>query len=232
MKLRDLKGLFRSSKHKLICSENPFGDYWVFDFAAKDIDWRPGEHGIYTLPDFEVQGKKWRAFSVASHPTEGFMRIGTKIGNKPSSFKTKMRDMKTGDEIKIRGPFGWFLLQDETSPIVMIAGGIGITPYRALFKKLAKGNKREATLIYSSNDGYLFQDELDSIAAADGNINIEYVSSREETRDKIDDRAQKYENNAFYYISGAPPMIESAIDSLKEKGIDRKRIITDPFKGY
>jgi NAD(P)H-flavin reductase len=60
--------------------------------------------------------------SVASIHEENIIKIGTKIPASSSPWKQKLRSLKAGETINIRGPFGWFKIQDETSPVVMVAG--------------------------------------------------------------------------------------------------------------
>jgi len=125
MKLSDFKGLFKKSVLTVISVKNPHGDYYEVALEPKaSTRWNPGEHGIFKLPDNQVEGKKWRAFSIASIPEEGLVLIGTRIGSEISSFKKELISMKKGDKVAMTGPFGWFKMQDASTPIVMVAGAI------------------------------------------------------------------------------------------------------------
>lgn len=116
MKLLDFKGLFKKSVATVVSVENPYGDYCVIKMKPEPtLKWQAGEHGIFKLPNNNVQGKKWRAFSVASIPEEGLFKIATRTGEKISRFKRELIAMKKGDAVKITGLFGWFMIQDETS---------------------------------------------------------------------------------------------------------------------
>lgn len=170
--------------------------------------------------------------SIASTHDEGIVKIGTRMGETPSTWKQKISSMKPGDKINIRGPFGPFKIQDQESPVVMIAGGIGITPFRAILKQISTEKQRDIVLVYSSNEDYLFKAELDAIAKNNDKITIHYVSGREEVSSLIAEYAKKYSNDGYYYISGAPSMIKSIQSQLKENGITKKRILNDSFQGY
>ena len=98
------------------------------------LTWVPGEHGIFTLPSKKIEGRKYRLFSIASIPEEGFILLGTRTGKEISSFKQALLTMKPNEKVALRGPFGWLKIQDETSPIVMFANGVGIALIRALLK--------------------------------------------------------------------------------------------------
>lgn len=233
MKLRDFKGVFNKSTATVISVENVSADYWVIKIKPADgVNWRPGEHGIFTLPGKDVNGKKWRAFSVASIPEEGYMMIGTKTGQKPSSFKKVLTSLKSGESVNVRGPFGWFTLKDETSPVVLAAGGVGITPIRALLKELEKGNKREVSLVHASSDHHLFRDETEKLAEQDGNISVHYPRTTDETRTTLAEIAGIHGNNAYYYVSGSFGMMKSIKKTLKAGKIKGSRFIHDPFIGY
>ncbi len=233
MKLSDFKGLFKRSIAYIEDIENPFGNYYIIKLKTdKGLTWRAGEHGIFKLIEQPVTGKKWRPFSVASIPEEGYMLIGIKLRDTISSYKKALINMKTGDKVRITGPFGWFTLQDEISPIVLIAGGIGVTPIRALLKDVEKENKREVEVIYTSSDFHLFENDIKTIQEKDAKINLYMLNNKEETQQEIQKAASKYGNNAYYYISGSQKVIKSVKRLLKSQSIKSKRMINDPFFGY
>jgi ferredoxin-NADP reductase len=232
MKLSDLKGLLNKSTLSAISVENPYEDYYQIKLSSEQKNWTPGEHAIFTMPGKEIKGKKFRAFSVASSPEEGFIMIGTRTGASISSYKQALTQLKPGDKVKMIGPFGWFKLQDEASPIVLIASGVGITPIRALLKQIETDKKREVTVIYSSKDYYLFGDEIEAISEKNDQINLIKTHSRQETQDSISHAVSKYKNEAFYFVSGAVPVIKSIKRNIKAEGISKQRIISDPFFGY
>lgn len=233
MKLSDFKGLFKKSITIVESVENTFEDYYVIKLIAKPgFAWSPGEHGIFTLPGKVIDGRKWRAFSVASIPEEGFVLLGTRTGIKISSFKKELIALKKGDKVAMRGPFGWFKLQDNTSPLVMFAGGVGITPIRALLKALESDKNRTVEVVYSSNKFYMFDEEIEEIIKINPRIILHKTVNTEETKQKIDELAKKYGNKAYYYNSGSFKVVKSIKTQLKGKGVKGKRLIDDWFFGY
>ncbi len=233
MKLSDFKGLFKKATLTIESVKNPHGDYYEVKMKPEPgLTWNPGEHGIFKLPGRQVDGKKWRAFSVASVPEEGVMVIGTRTGKKISGFKKELISMKKGDKVAVTGPFGWFKVQDSISPMVMIAGGVGITPIRALLKQLEKDSARPVELVYASSDYYLFGDEIEAIAAGNDQIILHKTSGNAETGSAVTELASKHKGKAYYYISGSQPFIGAIKKQIKDKGIKGSRIISDPFMGY
>lgn len=232
MKLKDFKGLFTSSYVEFIKATNVYEDYYEIELKpGKDINWTPGMHAIFTLPNNKIKGKKFRAFSIASTAKENKILLGTRTGKEVSSFKEVLLNMKAGEKVKMRGPFGWFYLMNNTAPIVMIALGVGITPIRALLTELKHKSDREVNVIYSS-PYYMYKEHIDGIVEHNKSIKVDYLTTVEETEAKYIEHANQYGNKAYYYISGTQNAIKSIKNTLKQKGIKKSRMIFDPFLGY
>lgn len=207
-------------------------DIYSFIFTPKrPCVWKAGQHGIFLLPRLKVEGKKWRAFSIASSSHERIVRISTIIKDEPSSFKKHLRSLNVGDSVIMYGPFGEFHTSKKISRIVGIAGGIGITPFRAVLKDIALGVilDTEITLIYSSQTTYTYKQELEQFAQHPA-IEIIYTTTPEEVNAQIDTQVEKHGNSASYFVSGSPGMIGAIRKSLKGKGV--RHIVNDSFKGY
>jgi NAD(P)H-flavin reductase len=230
MKLTDFKGLGQKVDLKLLDKNALGNDIYEFNFSIENVkQWRPGEHAAFMFPDKKISGKTFRGFSIASIPDEGILKIATNISTSPSSFKKHLQSLTEGDTIRMRGPFGWFTLKDENSPLVMIAGGVGITPIRALFKELEKGNNHFVSLLYSSSQEHVFKDELLEIAEKDPRIDMYLIHNKEEVHRILNKKIMAYGNTAYYYISGSFSMIQDIRKKLRSKGISYRKIIIDPF---
>jgi NAD(P)H-flavin reductase len=192
----------------------------------------PGEHAIFKLPESKVEGKKYRAFSIASVTEEGHILLATRTGNQISSYKKALIGSQKGTKVKVTGPFGWFKVQDKTSPIVMAAGGVGITPIRALMKHLEKDDSRPITIVYASGDNYLFGEELEAITEANDQMTLIKTSVPEETSEAMNKLAKEYGSKAWYYVSGSQGFIKAMKNIVTSHGISGKQFINDPFLGY
>lgn len=177
-----------------------------------------------------MQGKKLRAFSIASSQHENEVKIATIISNTPSDFKQKLFALEPGEEILLNGPFGEFHVAPGTT-MVGIAGGIGITPFRAVAYEIVNGHiDATLTLIYAGKNNYFaFKEEFDKFANHP-NITVIYVNTPYEVNAEIKQVVSFLKNKATYYISGSPGMIGAIRKALTEQGV--KKIINDPFKGY
>lgn len=233
MKLRYFKGLFKTHPMRFVSMEKVSGDYILVKMQSPyPIEWEAGQHGAFTLPDKKFKGKSFRAFSLANDPKDNTFLIGTRTGSKPSAFKQTMMEMQEGDTIKMRGPFGWFVVQDDTSPIVMLALGVGITPMRSLLYALKDETTRLIHLIHSAKDFYLFSDELKQLEKENPEIKLTFVPNREEFKQALTAVAFSYDSSAYYYVSGTMKGIRSTRTLLKGLKVKGKRIIYDPFFGY
>jgi len=221
------------SKGSIKSISNPFNDYYIVKIAVEEnFKWDAGQYGIFKLNTTIEGDKNQRIFSFASIMEENEILVGTRVGPKISKFKEIFLNLEVGDEIEIKGPMGKFMLRDNSEPIVMIAGGVGITPIRGLFKELEKDNLRDVNLVYSSMDNYLFLDDLQAVAKKDSKISVHTVTTPENTQSKIREMTKQYKNNAIYYVSGSPGLIKAIQNILAEEGIEKERIIFDSFMGY
>lgn len=230
---RYLKGMLRKSEAEIISVENPAEDYYVVKLKIEPgFNWNPGEHAMFRLPAKNVEGVDYRIFSVASVPEEGYILLGMRIGKKISSFKKELLSMQKGEKVSITGPFGWFRIRDNVSPMVMFASGVGVTPIRSLLKYLANDKSRQIEIVYASNSYYLFGEEIEQIVQNNSRMTLYKTVTPEETQEKLAELASKYGDTAYYYISGAPGVLESIRNLLHTKGVENKRIIDDTLKGY
>jgi len=233
MKLQDFKGLFKTHSMRFLSMEKVSGDYILVRMQAPHhIDWEAGQHGAFTLPGKKFKGRSYRAFSLASYPGEETFLIGTRTGTEISGFKQALMGMQEGDTIKLRGPFGWFVAQDDTSPIVMLAQGVGITPMRSLLYALKDETSRPIQLIHSAKDFYLFADEFKALEQKNQEIKLTFVADREDFKEALTAVASTYGSSAYYYVSGSFDAIRSTRTLLKGLKVKGNRIIYDPFFGY
>ena len=233
MKLSDLKGISKVHKLEFISATNTDKDYYEIELSKPEgLKWRPGEHAIFSIPNKKINGKKWRAFSIASTPKEGKILLGTRTGENISDFKKVLFGLSKGDTVKMRGPFGWFVEQDKTTPVVMIALGVGVTPIRALLTLFEHQHDRVVDVVYSSTDVFLYKERIQEIIDHNESFHISYETTLEATKESINNISLKHKSNAIYYLSGSIKAIKSVTKQLKANGVKGKQIINDPFYGY
>jgi NAD(P)H-flavin reductase len=219
--------------HELTLTETTEVSPNIFTFVfipKKTLHWKAGQHAVFSFPGTPIEGRGWRAFSIASSPEENEIRIATIIKGEPSAFKKVLRALQPGEKITMHGPFGEMYIKPSMKHIVGIAGGIGITPFRALIKSIAAGKAQDTTLtlIYSAQGDYTFKEEFDALTSP--HIHIIYTRTPEEVNTALTSLVSEYKNSASYFVSGSPGMIGTLRKTLQEKGV--KDIVNDSFKGY
>ncbi len=230
---RYLKGITNKTEARIVSIENPHDDYYVIKLEPSEgFSWNPGEHIMLKLIGHKTGKKESRMLSIASIEDEGQLIFGTRIGKEASSFKKALISLKPGDAVSLQGAFGWFRIRDDKSPIILFAGGIGITPVRAILKDLAHSQTRPINIVYSSSDSYLFIDEIQRLVDNNSSMTLYKVTSREEGHNILSQLAEKYGNDGYYYMSSSPRVISSVVKTLKSKGISSSRMIDDTMRGY
>ncbi len=105
---------------------------WQFEFhPSAPVRFRAGQFMELALPHGETDARGWRrVFSIASAPTHDEVRFGIRLPDKPSTFKSALLALEPGSRVTATSVGGDFLLPaDATTKLLLIAGGIGITPF-------------------------------------------------------------------------------------------------------
>ena len=146
---KDILPIFKKSELLFLESYKESEDVYTFLFEKeKDLTWKAGQHGLFSITHKKIKNPT-RPFSVASAPTEDVVKITIGISDDPSDFKKAMLELKQGMKVSMSGPVGAFYLKDN-SPSLLIAGGIGITPFRSIVKQIeAEGNGSRSQYTYS-----------------------------------------------------------------------------------
>ena len=203
---------------------------------SEPFSWRAGQFLHYVLhhePTDNRGSDRW--FTVASAPFEDVIMLTTKFTKeKGSSFKKSLKDLKIGDAIEVSDVDGDFVVDYPQAEYVFIAGGIGITPFRAILKELDHNNQStDITLLYANiNEHVTYKDEIEDIAKHNPNLKIHYVTSPERIDEqKIREFVANIDNSIFY-VSGPEPMVEGLGKTLKSMGVPDDHLKQDWFPGY
>lgn len=222
-------------KLKLLNQKEEVPNVHTFIFEPEEpLDWRPGQYMHYTFPHDNADSRgleRW--FTISSAPYEQHIKITTRMaGDKGSSFKKALLNLKAGDQIEADGPKGKFVLREGDYHHILIAGGIGITPYNSMLKQLAHDKKlSHADLLYANSDeNFVFDKDFEDLAAQDPTFREAKFVGRRITDGDLS--AYAAEDNSVFYLSGPEPMVESYEELLKSLGVPQERIMTDYFPGY
>lgn len=231
---QDILSIFKKRELLFLESYKESEDVYTFLFEKeKELTWKAGQHGLFSITHKTIK-KPTRPFTVASAPTESNVKITMRISDDPSDFKKAILELKQGMKVSMSGPVGSFYLKDN-SPSLLIAGGIGITPYRSILKQIeAEGNgiEKQINLLYiDSKKSFIYKDELDAIAN-NSLISLTYLTSRDDLHQEIDRFTTLYKNNGKYFIAGPKSMVDSISGYLQNNNISKRNIKKDAFLGY
>nr|WP_144921870.1 FAD-dependent oxidoreductase [Paenibacillus bovis] len=231
---QDALAVFKKREITFMESYKETENVYSFLFEKEnDFTWKAGQYCLFDITHKKIKNPT-RPFSVASAPSEGVIRITTKIGDNPSEFKKALLDLEKGMKIRVSGSVGPFYLEGN-SPALLVAGGMGITPFRAMLKQLeADGGRsgRKINLLYmDSQKPYLFKNELDEIANK-SLITIKYLESRDDLQKDIDTFINDNKEDGNYYIAGPKSMVTSIYSYIGNKNIHKRNIKKDVSDGY
>ena len=124
--------------------------------------------GQFMLWRFITKGRWWQShpFSLSAIPNGDSLRLTVKaVGD----FSGAIGELEPGTRVFVEGPFGVFTSAARRRPeVVLIAGGIGITPLRTLFEELSES--ADVTLLYRviSKSEIIFEEELREVERRNG----------------------------------------------------------------
>ena len=222
--------------------------YAEFDLQGEVAEFIPGQYFFVTLKpgDDAHREELTHHFSIVNSPAQkGILALATRLRLDQSLFKRTLNDSQIGDEVEIGKIAGSFLLPEVTTkPVVMIALGIGITPFVSMLRwAFEESRPYQFTLVYSDNEikSMAFLEELKQMDAQHDNLKMITSVTRDDSWDgekrHVDgDFIKEYLGDGFaeelYYVSGPPTIVEKVAASLKEAGVAEDSIKTDSFSGY
>ncbi|OIJ96061.1 oxidoreductase [Streptomyces sp. MUSC 14] len=223
--------LWRNLRHRLrVEAVVPESDDVVSVYVTgRGLDRLPARAGQFFLWRFLTRDRWWQAnpFSLSAAPDGRTLRLTAKASGAGSA---ALRHLKPGTRVFAEGPYGAFTTLHRTRPeSVLIAGGVGVTPIRALLEEL----DGHAVVIYRVAAGRdaVLHDELRDLALAKGAelhlvtgpVAPDLLAPRELAR-LVPDIADR-----DVFLCGPPGMMTAVLRSLGDLGVPRKQIHFERF---
>lgn len=217
---------------------------------AKPSDWsyRAGQFVDITLldpPETDAEGNT-RGFSISSAPSENAITVTTRL--RDTAFKRVLQRMPLGSSVKVEGPFGDLRLHHADRPAVLLAGGIGITPFRSiLVETISTGRLPYRVILFHANrrpKDAAFADELRKLERADANLTFvptmtaagEEAQTWSGERGRIDAAMLRRHLDdvidPIFYVAGPAGMVQGLRAMLVESRVNEDNIRTEEFTGY
>jgi len=185
----------------------------------------------------DSQWPESRVFSIASSPSERASALAVTISVKGRFTERIFRTLEPGSECWLKLPYGEFLFPADRR-LVLIAGGVGITPYLSLLKQMLEEKSEQAvSLCYGvrSAEHYLFGDLLGRCEAELPNFSkTVYCEDGSAPGQKgildIDAIRSAAPEGSLFYLSGPPVMIRTFKSRLHDLGVESERIRVDDWE--
>jgi len=218
---------------------------WELAFQpSRPVRFVPGQYMELTIPHrrADFRGSR-RYFSISSAPTDdGPITFAISMPTRSSSFKKALLELEPGARVHGTGVGGDFALpRDVSEPLLLVAGGIGITPFASqLAAATARGDRRDVVVAYATSTPgpvpyaalleqsgarvVLFGPEPETLPtgweyAGAGRVSGERLAA------VIPDVARRRA-----YVSGPPALVSELRRALRSQGA--RRVHSDAFSGY
>lgn len=197
-----------------------------------------------------------RAYSVASRPAdEGQIVLNIRLATPPPArqdvppgiVSSWLFGLRPGDAVAVSGPYGHFGATDTGREMVVIGGGVGMAPLRAIIHDQLerRQNGRRISFWYGarSREELFYVDEFDALAQRHANFRwtpaLSEPAQADEWKGKVGFihdvvfrsylRDHPAPEDCEYYLCGPPLMIEAVYAMLDSCGVERSSIFNDDF---
>ncbi|MFO7729145.1 MAG: ferredoxin reductase family protein [Spirochaetia bacterium] len=228
--------------YRVVKVEQPSDQVTTIGFElekGRAVRHNPGQFAFYRFLD-GVPGKEEHPFTISAGTKGSDQKSYLSFSAKAlGDFTEALPSVQVGARLKVNGPYGVFSYRSlpQDSPLVWIAGGIGITPFLSMARSLVQErNVPKPVLLWNARrpEDFIYSDELkraaELVPVLDGQQ--EYWDGR---RGRITEEllqevlSGEAIRRAMFFICGPPAMMTSVRGSLKSLGVDSSRMIWERF---
>jgi predicted ferric reductase len=234
LRYRVLAPLRQATRHRLrVCSVGAEGPGVVsIEVEGQHLEELQAEAGQFFRWRF-LTPDTWltaHPFSLSAPPTDNRLRLTVKALGEGS---TQLQSVAVGTWVVAEGPYGAMTAARRTQrDVLLVAGGVGITPMRALFETMPLSPGQDLTLLYRARslDEVLFRRELEEIAWRRGTA-LHYLLGEDRSclsaaglLSRVPDLAER-----DVYLCGPAGMAGAVRTGLLEAGLPAERLHEERF---
>ncbi|HEV2047079.1 MAG TPA: 2Fe-2S iron-sulfur cluster-binding protein [Chthoniobacterales bacterium] len=249
-------GIRKFSIRKKVMETEDISSFYLEPHDRKPLpSFLPGQYLTFELRIPGQKNKTVRCYSLSDGPRTDFYRVSIKrLGAPPDKegvqpglvsnyFHTHLKE---GDIVDVKAPGGHFSLDPtETGGVVLISGGIGVTPMLSMLNTLVEmRSTREIHFFYGVRNRaeHAMKEHLEKVARENPNVHLYVCYSKPDEGHKP---GQDYQhasrvsvellkqllpsNNYDFYICGPGPLMESLTTGLSEWGVPDKNVHFETF---
>ncbi len=205
------------------------------------LNYKPGQYLFVTVKSGE--NKLSKPLSLSSSPTEKeHIEFTKKLTD--SEFSNTLKTLKVSDWAMIDAPYGKFTFEGENEKIALLAGGIGITPFRSICKYCTDRRlTAKITLLYGnrSESDIVFKKELEELKKQNKNLKVVFILNEASNAWKgatgvinaemVKKEVPDYKERVFY-VCGPPPMVQAMEKLIKDLGLPPAQLKLEAFTGH
>jgi ferredoxin-NADP reductase len=186
-----------------------------------------------------------RSYSIASAPADEQLMLTIERLDDGEVSPYLVDDVRPSDPLEFLGPIGGYFVWEEEmgGPLLLIAGGSGVVPLRAMARQRAlTGSDVPTRFLYSARtaDALIYRSELNALAASDTHFQLVYTLTRSQPpgwtgyarrvdADMLREVAWSPEDNPAIYLCGPTPFVEAVSAQLVALGHNPARIRIERF---
>ena len=221
----------------------------AFHFEKPEgFTFKPGQaiDVILADPSLSDAASARHTFSLVSAPFQDELIVATRM--RDSAFKRALKLLPIGAAAQLDGPFGSLILHNNRArPAVLIAGGIGITPFMSIVQQAAHDHlAQDLVLLYSNRrpEDAAFLAELQQLEHQNNRFRLIATMTQMQKSARAWEGETRLIDAEFvttisrelsspiYYVAGPPAMIEGVRQTLNRAGVDDDDIRSEDFFGY
>jgi nitric oxide dioxygenase len=200
----------------------------------------PGQYLTVKVKPEDSEYTHLRHYSLSDAPGKDYYRISVKREDLGVVSNYLHDAVQAGDTLQISAPAGDFALHTNDKPVVLLSGGVGLTPMLSMLNTLAAAQpERDVTFIHGALNSsvHAFKEEVAQLANENSRVKSYVAYSEPTAEDLAKESFDKQgfidlpwlksillQNEAEFYFCGPVPFMKGMYRALKEWGVATENI--------
>lgn len=219
---------------KLLGREREAFDTDCFRFERGRLRWRAGQHLHARIERGEPQEIVEEGMGIASAPFEGEILLLARWIKPLNAFRRVLHDLVVGDTLLVEGVAGELTVEEPARPLVFVAGGLGVAPFRSILFQLDRdGTPLHLDMFYLNRDeNFLFGDVLEDLIRRHPDARLHPFVGTSSIPEGALRAAVADAQAASYLVCGPPAMVEATRGVLRRFGAPDRNVRSEVLTGY
>lgn len=202
----------------------------------KPVTFVPGQYCMLACDGFALRADasklKWTPYSLVSSPDEKELEFVYTIKRTGGFTQWLCENLKLGSTLRLKGPMGHFVLEENEKEKILVATGAGIAPMMSMIRFLVRRNQHPHVFFgFRTSEHFLYRKELERLAS-EKKISLSPTISRDDAnwsghRGYVQSLLKKREwhpRKQEVYVCGSPTMVQDVRAFFLKKGFPEKAV--------